>query len=509
MNHCLLFGVNNYHRSAGAHRIASHLRLEGWDAEVIDFSVRWPLEKLKEIAKSRINHNTKFFGFSFIFNRVPEEEVVIEFIQWVKINYPDIVLIGGGQGIMSDKFSDLDYYIVGYGEIGLRVLLSYLFANGEKPNFDASLSLVSKKTKMITTIHKYPAHPLPDAIIKYEPRDFFTEHEFGQIEFSRGCKFKCSFCNFPILGVKGDYTRDQESVYEQLMYNYDNYGIRDYSIADETFNDYTEKITKFADVVDRLPWKPFMASFIRADLLVSRKRDREELLRMGVTAHYYGIETFNEKAGKYIGKGMNPEKLKAGMIEVKDYFKKHVGNRYKGTIALIAGLPGETVESLEQTKKWLIENWRDQIVAPNVLEIHKPIPGARNSTLDEEYEKLGYREIQLNNETMLEKMKMVIDHDNFDIKVGDREGFSWENNDMSIYDAILWTAQIENKVYRIGNIDLKKPAALKLAQMYCDDNGNVLPLDKKLSLTSTYHSKTLGPNFQIFVDRYIEKKLSL
>lgn len=509
MNHCLLFGVNNYHRSAGAHRIASHLRLEGWDAEVIDFSVRWPLEKLKELVKSRINNNTKFFGFSFIFNRVPQEEIVVEFMKWVKITYPNIILIGGGQGIISEKFYDLDYYLVGYGEIGLKALLSYLFSNGEKPNFDAALSLKQKKTKMISTLHKYPAHPFPEAIIKYEPRDFYTEHEFGQIEFSRGCKFKCSFCNFPILGVKGDYTRDPESVYEQLMFNYDNYGIRDYSIADETFNDYTEKITKFADVVDRLPWKPFMASFIRADLLVSRKKDREELLRMGVTAHYYGIETFNEKAGKYIGKGMNPEKLKEGMIEVKDFFKKHVDNRYKGTIALIAGLPGETLESLEQTKKWLIKNWRDQIVAPNVLEIHKPIPGARNSKLDEEYEKLGYREIVLDEKIMLEKIKMVIDHDNFDIKVGDSEGFSWENNDMSIYDAIRWTAEIEKQVYQIGGIDLKKPAALKLAQMYCDKNGNVLPLDDKLALTSVYHQDALGPNFQIFVDRYIDKKLSI
>jgi len=509
MNHCLIFGVNNYHRSAGAHRIASHLRVQGWDAEVVDFTVRWPIEKLKELAKSRITSQTKFFGFSFIFNRVPLEEIAVEFISWMKETYPHIILIGGGQAFMTEKFQSLDYYVVGYGEYGLDALLQYLFSNGEQPKFDESLTATYTKTKIITTLHKYPAHPLPDAIIKYEDRDFYVQHEFGQIEFSRGCKFSCAFCNFPILGVKGDYTRDQESVYEQLMHNYDKYGIENYTIADETFNDYTDKITKFADVVDRLPWKPFMASFIRADLLVSRKKDREELLRMGVTAHYYGVETFNEKAGKYIGKGMNPDKLKEGLIEVKDFFKKNVGHRYKGTIALIAGLPGETKESLEKTKQWIKDHWRDQIVAPNVLEIHKPIPGARNSALDNDYEKLGYREINLDEETMIKRLGDIVDHEVFDIKVGEKAGFSWANNDMDIYDAIKWTSDIGHKVFNVGGIDIRKPAALNLAQLYCDDQGNPLDLDSRIMLSQSKYEKTLGPNFQILVDRYIDKKLSL
>ena len=69
-----------------------------------------------------------------------------------------------------------------------------------------------------------------------------------------------------------------------------------------------EKITKFADVVEKLDFVPWFSAYIRADLLIARPRDREELLRMNLTGHYYGIETFNRESGKIIGKGYDTEK---------------------------------------------------------------------------------------------------------------------------------------------------------------------------------------------------------
>jgi len=64
INHCVIFGLTTWHRSGGAHRIANHLRNQGWDAEVIDYGAFWKLEQLQELSRSRITKNTKFFGFS-------------------------------------------------------------------------------------------------------------------------------------------------------------------------------------------------------------------------------------------------------------------------------------------------------------------------------------------------------------------------------------------------------------------------------------------------------------
>ena len=51
-------------RSAGAHRIATHLRTLGWDIEVIDFWPAWSREQLLELMEKRVDHNTVFLGIS-------------------------------------------------------------------------------------------------------------------------------------------------------------------------------------------------------------------------------------------------------------------------------------------------------------------------------------------------------------------------------------------------------------------------------------------------------------
>ena len=55
-------------RGAGAHRIASHLRQNGWDIEVIDYAAEWTLEEFQELCRSRITDKTKFISSSLIFS---------------------------------------------------------------------------------------------------------------------------------------------------------------------------------------------------------------------------------------------------------------------------------------------------------------------------------------------------------------------------------------------------------------------------------------------------------
>jgi Radical SAM superfamily len=506
MNHCLIFGLTTWHRSGGGHRIANHLRNQGWDAEVIDYVVFWKLEELKELAKSRINKNTKFFGFSFIYNRVYNDDVIASFMRWVKETYPDIILVSGGHSTLFWKFYDIDYHLIGYGEYALDALLSWLFSNGKRPKFDLGLAK-NKHTKVVNALHSYPAYPFEDASIKYDPRDFIQPQEQGNIEFARGCKFKCKFCNFPVLGVKGDSTRSPESVRDQLMFNYDNYGMTDYIITDETFNDRVEKITKFADVVETLPFKPYFASYIRADLLITRKKEREELLRMGVLGQFYGVETFNYETAKYIGKGMHPDKVKAGLIEVKKYFQQHVGKRYRGQISLIGGLPYETKESLESTTQWIRKNWLDQCVGANALDLHNP-DDFRVSDVDESYQQLGYRKIEFNRDTYNKIVGPTIDFASNMLEVGDNASIIWENDNMNVYDAIKWAADMHDKVYTVGGINMLKSSPMKLGENYADKNGVLLNTDQKLGLVLEQRNKARD-NFQIYLKTYISQKLSI
>ena len=396
-NHGLVFqiyqdeaGYHNYtpRRLPGGHRIATWLRQHDWDIEVLDFVALFTLDELKEFARSRITTHTKFIGFSCFFGTWTTEIDLLA--QWLKQTYPDVALICGGITHPSVNCSAIDYHVTGFAEHSILQLLKVIVGNEPRSSLILDPKYLGKKRVINSNVH-YPAFPMHDLNIYYEDRDYIDENEWLTIESARGCKFKCKFCNFPILGVKGDYTRNGEDFYSNLQQTYDRYGIKNYYIGDETFNDSTEKIKKFADAVERFDFVPFFTGYIRADLMVARPEDQEHMLRMNLLGHFYGIESTNPETLKVVGKGMHPDRLLPGLIESKQYFETHGRQIYRSTVSLIAGLPHETMQSLEQTKQWMLANWQGQQVLWNPLWIPEKTNSEQVlSALSIDSEKYGY-----------------------------------------------------------------------------------------------------------------------
>jgi len=323
-------------------------------------------------------------------------------------------------------------------------------------------------------------------MIKYQDRDFIQPYEWLGVEFSRGCKFSCDFCNFPVLGVKGDYTRNSDDCYEQIMDAYDRFGVMNYTVVDETFNDRTEKITKFADVVDRLPFQPFFTGFMRGDLLISRPRDREELLRMNFLGHYYGIESFNTESARAVGKGMDGDRVKAGLLDVKNYFLTHGRQLYRATVSMIIGLPHESLESIHRSKAWFDEHWNDQhtrwyALAIAVSELDLP------SKMSLDYKKYGYTVIK--NSDAAEKTAWDGSHG----VQGGKTYVDWKNDYMDRNKALEIQESFNSQDYKIGAYALATPG---------------LSTDLKQRL-----NQTPGDLYNIvanstFINQYINNKLS-
>jgi hypothetical protein len=480
MFHALLFNINSKisnGRIAGIHRIATHLREQNWDIEVIDFTCFWSLENLKILCKNRLNSESKFIGFSPTFSYWSDELNL--FCDWLKEKYPHLILISGSSNDPLFFSKSIDYYISGYGENAIDALLKYKFSNG--PNI--KLKLLSDNRKVINALHDYPAFPIRDPSIIYEDRDFINENEFLPIEFSRGCRFSCHFCNFPILGVKGDYTRNVDNFEKQLLHAYDMWGTKNYIVVDETFNDYTEKIIKYGNIVEKLPFRPWFSGGLRADLLVTRQVEKDELLRMNFLGHFYGIETFNHDSGKSIGKGMDPDKLKKGLIDHKEYFKKH--GFYRATISLICGLPFESLESINTTHQWLLENWNDQVTQMNPLEIYNN-ELIRDSKISINYGKYGYRKIGYS----------VVDNG---LNLGGENHLIWENDFMDYRISTDISKTISEKFRLLDNFSI--------GHITVNSDNKILPLEEKQNLTidDTY---PLFKNNQNFIDDYILKKLN-
>ena len=366
------------YRSFGNHRIATHLRKSGWDIECIDYGVFFTNDELKKILSERVTKETVFIGFSMIF--FTTSIVRMKWLtDYIRKEYPWIKIVSGGQKSWTVRCIDADYFITGNGEYAMDALLKYLCGRGPEPTISKTLD----NGKLIMAQHAYPCFPKRDASISFEDRDFLQPNETLNVEFSRGCIFSCKFCSFPLLGMKQDTTRAEDSLYEELLENYERWGITNYYVTDDTINDSKDKIALIARAVRRLPFQPQFSGYIRADLLIRHGKETwQDMIDIGLTSHHYGVESFNYESAKSVGKGMKPEEMQSGLLQIKDYFKEKSHSYYCGIFSMIAGLPHETFESLDRGKEWINKNWTDNHVNYFPLMLKKPSEYDDNTDTD-------------------------------------------------------------------------------------------------------------------------------
>jgi hypothetical protein len=493
-NKGLIFNVTqdaSLSRPLGGHRMAHYLREQGWDIEVIDWANWWSLEQLQEFFRSRYTDDVVFAGFGHLYSIW--SETMEQFGAWIKKNYPNVVLISGSSVNPMFRSRCIDYYIQGFGEYATVELLKYIAGNGPAP----VINLLGER-KVISAIHNYPAYPMKSLMVKYENRDFIGSDEWLTVELSRGCKFKCAFCQFPVLGVKDDTSRDADDFEMQLKDAYDRFGVRSYIIADETFNDRTEKIIKFADVVEGLNFTPWFSAYLRLDLLAARPTEREELLRMNVLGHYYGIESMNHKSAQAIGKGMKSDQIKQGLIDVKNYFQSHGRKLYRANIGLIAGLPYETKRTLNDTIDWMVQNWQGQGFSVHPLGL--PVAGQiiKPSDMSANPSKYGYVEMtpeEISQEDLnadAEVLKILRKGKHKELS----EGIYWKNENMNIFDA----KRFVDHAYKIKQQHDFRPGGFMINYRLTKS----MQVEERLNLTFDEHDSLL--NFDI--SEYINKKIN-
>ena len=389
--HVLFFSLTGkrWERNPWCHRVATFLRNFECDAEVIDFTAFWPLEDLKELVRSRVNSKTTLFCFGTAFLN-PWSPYLNNFLYWLKKSYPTISIAVGGQNALVTDAHYVDYWIDSYGENATHALLKYLTGNANHIKLDKNI----KDKKVLRGLHSYPSAPLTSYLLDFEDRDFMLPSDCPQIETSRGCKFACSYCNFPILNQKTDVSVSANEFEKQLKIGYEKWGIKNWRFVDETFNDRIEKLEKYANVVDNLDFKPWFTGFCRGDLLVSHRKHWDTYIKLGFLGHSMGIETFNKNAGRLIRKGIDPQRLKEGLIDFERYTDKEAPKKYRGQISLICGLPYETFESWYETIEWLNRYWTRQSASAWTLEISEEgIDLTNESELTKNFREAGIRKI--------------------------------------------------------------------------------------------------------------------
>lgn len=236
----------------------------------------------------------------------------------------------------------------------------------------------------------YDYNDFKHSFIEYQDSDYIDSDEWLPIEVSRGCAFKCAFCNYEMKGVTNNYV-DANFLREEIIKMWKKHGTTKFVIMDDLYNDNYDKVKDLHDNCwSKLPFQPELAGYLRLDLLWRNPEMAEMLRADGWRAGSFGIETLHDKAGKKVGKGLG----KARILETLEMLKEIWHGEVLIHAFFIAGLPLEPMSSLEETYEWTTKTDLFHAVIWHWLELEniKAVPATvdKTSIISKDLKKYGY-----------------------------------------------------------------------------------------------------------------------
>jgi hypothetical protein len=196
----------------------------------------------------------------------------------------------------------------------------------------------------------------------FTKEDCFEKYHWAPLEVSRGCAFNCKYCYYE---TRYSSKRSVSCIKEELIRNYNEFGIQGYNITSDCFNDNRKWVGEWAEMIASLPFKIEWSSYMRIDPFHKWTDSMDEVIGSGYRAGFYGIETLCHLAGKAAGKGLNPDRVK----ELLQLLKDKGGDQIWTTAYFILGLPKESHQSLDDTLAWLMTQKIIDEVQTSILDV--------------------------------------------------------------------------------------------------------------------------------------------
>jgi len=448
--------VLSLQKNLGSHQVASCLRKNGYEVQVLNHLHIFTFDEIKKILSKLISDKTLYVGFStFFYKNISKEldpdsvpgavvdkednlkkgryysekelgsflphgnEYNIALREHILSLNPNCKLVLGGSDSQDDFWIKLyDYAVFGYGDNSAVALADHLAYGKPLPYSIRSLNKARILDDRLATTYNFV-----ESSVDYLDHDFVLPGETMTIEVSRGCIFKCAFCTFPMTGKKkNDYIKHKEVLRQEFLNNYNKHKIRRYLFSDDTFNDTPTKVRMIKEINESLPFDLEYWAYIRLDLLAAKPQELiDELYESGCRATHFGIETMNHETAKMIGKGGSRQKITDTLNYIKEKYPDMSLNA-----TFIFGLPNESVSSMKQT----VEDLRSKRIKLDSYYIY-PLYIEKNnlhnlyiSDLSSNYEKYGYRQVKKDSDAK----------DLFGLDAGLQKYLMWESDITSFND---------------------------------------------------------------------------
>lgn len=260
-----------------------------------------------------------------------------------KINPQSINVLGGVHATVATeevlKNGAIDHIIVGEGEISFSTLLKQI-ENGETPE-----RLIQGMSPDIDQL------PFPDrdlfAYRKGELKTPWLPHmpaPFVSIISSRGCPYKCTFCQPAERMVFGGKARMRsvKSVISELEYLKQQYNFNSFLIHDDLFTFDRKWIEQFCDAYQKKGFAQVFACQARSDFIVNNPDVVRRMRDVGLSCFMIGFESGSQRMLDFIKKKTTVEMNRKAVRLCKELGVKIFAN-------YMFGLPTETPEEVFQT----------------------------------------------------------------------------------------------------------------------------------------------------------------
>jgi tRNA A37 methylthiotransferase MiaB len=176
----------------------------------------------------------------------------------------------------------------------------------------------------------------------YDDRDIAHRHLY--VEASRGCPYRCEFCLSALDRTAVPFPL--EPLLDELAELYRR-GARRFKFVDRTFNLRIDTsitiLTFFLDRIEARPDDPCFAHFeLVPDHLPDRLRELLPRFPAGTLQFEVGIQSWNPEVQQRISRRQNNVKAEDNLRWLREHTQANLH------VDLIAGLPGETLESFGQ-----------------------------------------------------------------------------------------------------------------------------------------------------------------
>lgn len=329
--------------------IQSYLKNHGHDSHVIDCQALH-LER-KEIIESILKMKPDLLGFTCITSELP---MISSLLHPIKEAFPNLLVILGGphptieyKAILEEE-PNVDIICIGEGEYTFLDLIKTL--DDRKPMKNVLGIAFRNNGKIVINERRPPIEDLdslPYADWDAVPMDEYfhqgtARKNYGTVFGSRGCFQQCTFCAAPkILGRVWRH-RSPKNIVEEIKILYDKHMVREVNFEDSWLNVSNIWLRGLCKEIKEMnKTRPIIwRCNIRAD---ATEEETVKLMKeSGCVYVTMGVESGNPIMLKLMKKG---ESLDDFMRAAKIYKKYGIDV----VASFIIGLPGETLESINDT----------------------------------------------------------------------------------------------------------------------------------------------------------------